>query len=129
MVKALTIGKDERISGLTETDRIFKKGRKFTLGPFRVFYLLVEKEDPKKPGLKLGVGVSNKMFSRAVDRNRVKRLAREAWRLQRTDLSGSIPSKQQCHVFLLYNAKEIGDFNSYKELIKKILDKLKSLVS
>jgi ribonuclease P protein component len=47
--------------------------------PFRLLYRI----EPDKGEIKAGFTVSSKNFPRAVDRNRIKRLTREGYRLQK----------------------------------------------
>jgi ribonuclease P protein component len=77
--------------------------------------------------LQAGVGVSSRNFKKAVDRNRIKRLMREAYRLQKNMLNESLEKKQQkMSVFFLYLGKELPEYdliyekmgNSIKRLIK-----------
>ena len=85
-------------------------------------------------GLQFGVGVSAKNFKRAVDRNRIKRLTREAWRLQKNDLREKIKTTQkQLNVFLIYTGKELPDFTTVKDKVavalKKLADKIDENIS
>lgn len=48
------------------------------MGMIRVFYKTVE-----QTGIRAGVGVSTRVFKKAVDRNRIKRQLRESYRLQK----------------------------------------------
>ena len=80
-------------------------------------------------GLQFGVGVSAKNFKRAVDRNRIKRLTREAWRLQKNELSEKVKTAQkQLNVFFIYTGKELPDFTIVKDKVavalKKLADKI-----
>lgn len=85
--------------------------------------------------LQFGVGVSAKNFKRSVDRNRIKRLTREAWRLQKNDppfigLKESLQaSNKQLNVFFIYTAKERPDFASVKQKVTVALKKLSDKVN
>ena len=81
MVKQFTLGKQERLKSRKAIEQLFKDGQRFTSTPYRVFY-----KKAGKPELQFGAGVSSKNFKKAVDRNRVKRLMREAYRLQKNNL-------------------------------------------
>jgi ribonuclease P protein component len=86
--KQFTLGKEERLKSRKQIEQLFDKGKSFVVSPFRIYFIvngvpidvgrsMVRNENC----LQFGVGVSNKNFKKAVDRNRVKRLTREAWRL------------------------------------------------
>ena len=80
--------------------------------------------------VQFGVGVSAKNFKRAVDRNRIKRLTREAWRLQKNDpiaigLKELLKaSGKQLNVFFIYTGKEHPDFITVKDRVAVALKKL-----
>lgn len=120
MAKQFTLGKKERLKSRKAIEQLFRDGKKLTSPPFRVFY---QRQDGK--GILLGVGVSTKQFSRATDRNRVKRLIREAWRLQKNDITAR-PSLQQSglHVFIICTATAIPAFEDVMTAMNKLIHKL-----
>jgi len=74
--------------------------------------------------------VSGKNFKRAVDRNRVKRLTREAYRLQKKQLQeDTIEKKLQLNIFFIYTGKELPAFNIVREKVNVILNKLTKIVN
>src|SRR5690349_2938389 len=82
-----------------------------------VYYLFSPARNPKsptrssQPALQFGVGVSAKHFKKAVQRNTIKRLIREAYRLQKRKLNDTVESNnQQVTLFFIYTAKELTDF-------------------
>ncbi len=77
-----TFSKEERLSHKSEIDALFNEGLSFTLGAFRVFHLL-RPPAPKGIPIKILVAVPRKKFRRAVDRNRLRRMIREAYRLNK----------------------------------------------
>ncbi|MEO7923746.1 MAG: ribonuclease P protein component [Chitinophagaceae bacterium] len=125
MTGKLTLGKDERLKSRKATELLFKEGERFTVPPFRICYI-----SPGGKGLQFGVGVSAKNFKRAVDRNRIKRLTREAWRLQKKGLQTALEEKQKAlQIFLIYTGKEISDYEIVFKKMTMILTKLLSLVN
>jgi ribonuclease P protein component len=84
--------------------------------------------------VKFGVGVSAKNFKKAVDRNRIKRLTREAWRLQKNDIKEKVGETQrQLNVFFIYTGRELPDFTTVKNKVaialKKLSDKIDENIS
>jgi ribonuclease P protein component len=53
---------------------------------FRISYKFLPLPADEKTVLQVGVSVSKRNFKRAVDRNRIKRLLRETYRLQKREL-------------------------------------------
>jgi ribonuclease P protein component len=69
----------------------------------------VEKMELPQP-LQFGVGVSVRHFKKATDRNRVKRLLREAWRLQKIPLQDQLREKGMVlRLFVIYTGRELPD--------------------
>jgi len=96
-------------------------------GTLRIYY---QYHKEGKPGLQFGVGVSAKLFPRAVDRNRIKRLLREAWRLQKKSLQENAVAKQkQLNIFFLYTGKEMPVYQAVFELSTKAISKLDQILT
>ena len=136
MREKFTLGKEERLKSRKQIENLFDKGKSFVVAPFRV-YFIVNKELPiqkVESGLKFGTGVSAKNFKKAVDRNRIKRLTREAWRLQKNEISKKAKETQrQLNVFFIYTGRELPDFKTVKEKVaialKKLADKIDENIS
>lgn len=114
----LTLKKKERLKSRKAIDALFQSGNSFSLFPFRVVYLFTT------TGVQVGVGASKKNFKKAVDRNRVKRLTREAYRLQKEMIANTYNADKGLSVFFLYTAKEIISYQEVYLAMGKVLTKL-----
>ena len=120
MAGIYTLGKNERIKGRKLMEELFSKGTRLNQGPFRAVIM-----DSKEAVLTLGVGASVRHFKKSVDRNRIKRLLREAFRLNKLPLKQALLEKGVgLHVFISYASKEIPDFQHVEKAVKTILHKL-----
>ena len=129
MSKQFTLGKNERLKSRKQIEKMFADGKSFVVNPFRVYYLVNGQWSMVNGFLQFGFGVSNKNFKRAVDRNRIKRLTREAWRLQNINLKEKTKtSGKQLNVFFIFIGKELPDFKIVKDKVavalKKLVDKI-----
>ncbi|HEV8270515.1 MAG TPA: ribonuclease P protein component [Chitinophagaceae bacterium] len=133
MKKQFTLGKDERLKSRKQIEKLFAEGKSFVVNPFRI-YFFVHEPSTMNHGLQFGVGVSNKNFKKAVDRNRIKRLTREAWRLQKNELKEMVKAQsEQLNVFFIYTGKQLPDFTTVKDKVavalKKLADKINENIS
>ncbi len=132
MAKQFTLGKNERLKSRKLIEQLFSEGKSFSISPFRVYYLINKMLNAQQSmfNVQFGIGVSGKNFKKAVDRNKIKRLTREAYRLQKNELQKALKSNnQQLNLFFIYIAKELPDFKSVKEKVNVILNKLIKVVN
>ena len=129
VARQFTLGKSERLKSRKQIEQLFAEGKTFPLSPFRVHYLVSPLNTGTVSHLQFGAGVSGKNFKRAVDRNRIKRLTREAYRLQKNQLQGILRQKNfQLNLFFIYTAKELPQFNNVKEKVNVILNKVIKII-
>lgn len=86
--------------------------------PLKCFFRIVTGSDNLS---KIAVIVSKRRFKHAVDRNRVKRLVREAYRLQKNSLVLENLSLELCWMFV---GKELPDYILVYESVSKIIRKI-----
>jgi ribonuclease P protein component len=129
--KKLTLRKKERLKSRKQIEQLFKEGKRISIPSFRVYYLINALVNTQHSmfNMQFGVGVPGKIFKKAVDRNRIKRLTREAWRSQNVELKEKLKAAgKQLNVFLIYTGKELPDFKMVKEkvgvVLKKLLEKI-----
>ena len=128
MTSSFTLGKEERLKSRKAIEKLFAEGKKLSASSFLVYYLLFYEEN-KEP-LQFGVGVSGKNFKKAVDRNKIKRLTRESYRLQKSGLKETlVGEKKSLHVFFIYTGKEIPVYAAIYPVVGDILQKLGDVVS
>ena len=67
----------------------------------------------------MGVSVCKRYFKKAVDRNRIKRLIREAFRLNKEEYFNNIPTSYA--LMILYIGKDTADFDLINSKTKLLL--------
>jgi ribonuclease P protein component len=128
MAKPFGFGKKEKLKSRKQIDDLFATGKSFAIFPIRVTYKLLP-ADEQLP-LQVAVTASKKYFKKAVERNRIKRLLREAYRLQKAETIAIFRQKgQQAHVFFMYTDKTIAPFEEVKVTMGKCLKRLQQKVA
>ena len=94
--------KKEKLKSKKLIEKMFVEGRSISAFPLRLVYI----ETPFNDGvtIKTGVSVSKRHFKSAVDRNRIKRLMREAYRLNKPLYFNNFST--QCAFMILYIGNE-----------------------
>jgi len=115
--------KSEHLCGEKRITRLFTQGDAFIAYPLRVVYLIEPKKDTETASVM--VSVPKKRFKRAVKRNRLKRLMREAYRLNKQELTGKLDQKElQIHVAFNYVSDDVLDFAQVEKKMKVALQRL-----
>ena len=86
-----TFRKKERLSKQKEIDFLFEKGASFSVYPLRIVF--IETQPVSGAEAAVLVSVPKKKFKQAVKRNRIKRLMREAYRLNKQMFLQSLREK------------------------------------
>ena len=119
-----TLRKPERLCKKKIIEKMFQGGesRSFTIFPLRVVFMAVEAQTVP---LSMMVSVSKRHFKHAVQRNRVKRLVREAWRLNKQPLADLLNAQQKhLAVVLIYLSDELPTFSSMTQRIQTVVQRL-----
>ncbi len=129
--------KAERLKSQQQIDLLFKEGKSFFAPPVKCYYRHIkEKIPPENAGeghsvirVKTGVSVSKRNFKKATDRNRIKRLMRESYRLHKASLLNLMQEKTgNLEIFLVYTDKTMPGFDILEEKIKYVLRRLIRIV-
>ncbi|REC54662.1 ribonuclease P protein component [Chryseobacterium piscium] len=94
--------KAEKLKKDTEITLLFAKGKWRSCGNLRII-ILKNHPDLQTENVKLGVSVSKRYFKKAVYRNRVKRLLRECYRLNKDLFKASFGDKTIAMIFWVSN--------------------------
>ena len=117
--------KEDRLKSRKIIDSLFNSGKQFSVFPFRVFWSEVTKEN----FLQAAFGVSSRNFKKATDRNRIKRMTKEAYRLQKNPVFNQLQEKnKQLSLFILYTGNEIPHYSVLSEKMTSIMKKLIKIV-
>lgn len=109
-----TFPKKEKLKSKKLIEKLFLEGKAVTAFPIRLLYLQTTFEDGSK--IKTGVSVSKRNFKKAVDRNHIKRLLREAYRLNKPEYFNNITTSYA--FMILYLGKDDADFDSVNSKLK-----------
>lgn len=94
--------KVEKLKKENEITLLFAKGKWRSCGNLRII-ILKNHPDLQSENVKLGVSVSKRYFKKAVYRNRVKRLLRECYRLNKDLFKASFGDKTIAMMFWVSN--------------------------
>jgi ribonuclease P protein component len=123
MIHQNSFSKIEHLCGEKRITRLYTQGDAFIAYPVRVVFLIEPKSDTEPANVL--ISVPKKRFKRAVKRNRLKRLIREAYRLNKQELIEKLEEKQlQIHIAFNYVSDDELDFVSIEKKIKLSLQKL-----
>lgn len=123
MGKTFTYSREEKLKSRKLTEQVFKQGKTFTVFPLKVFY--TTPAQPLDFHAKVGVGASSRKFKKAVHRNYVKRILREAYRIEKLPLHQFLQQQnKQVAVFILYLDKALPPFEVIKAKMPLALQRL-----
>lgn len=119
----LTFGKNEKLKSRKAFDELFSDGKTFVSHPIRFVYKIKPKVDYD---IRVGVSVGKKKFKHAVDRNLLKRRAKEAYRLNKLIV---LPSPDySIDLVMIYTSSKPQSFEVIEKSVNVLLEKLNEAI-
>ncbi len=123
-VRSFSFPKEEHLCRKKLIEELFGRGSSFGLYPLRLVWLPTEVPTAEPP--QVLVSVSKRSFKRAVDRNYLKRLMREAYRLNKYRLLEAEGGHCLGRLAIIYTGKEKKPFALVE---KKLISGLERLLN
>ena len=132
-----TLPKSARLKSRQLIEELFKQGKGFTAFPVKVVYSMVPANSrlvgpvgtAAAEAVQAGVSVSARIFKHATDRNRIKRLLREAYRQQKQPLLEAARNKGLLlTVFFIYVDKPLPAYPLLQDKMRYCLKRLRKIV-
>ena len=115
---SFSFSKNEKLTGKKRIEELFRSGSFFYLKSFYVRSKESQLDDAPHQVL---ISVPKKNFKRAVDRNKIKRIVREAYRLNKHKIEEVKP----LYIGFVYISKHILTFHEIQDQLIQCLDRLK----
>jgi ribonuclease P protein component len=120
-----TFNKKEKLKSQKLIESLFNEGQSVMAYPLRLVYINAHFDDGIL--IKTGMSVSKRQFKKAVDRNRIKRLLREVYRLNKHQYFNNISTPYA--FMILYIGKEKPTFPEIETKMNQLFEKFLSKVS
>ncbi len=129
VIMKYTLGKEERLKSRKLIERLYEEKNSVKAFPLRMIFLQT-KHTSDFPA-QVGVSVSKRNFKLAVDRNRIKRLMRESYRLQKEIVYDNLDKP---YVFMIsYLGKQECTYNEIflkmEKLLKRFVEETKNITN
>ncbi len=116
-----TLGAHERLKREKDLNALFHSGKAHSLFPLRAVFLLASKPAGDVSPVRICVSAPKKKFKRAHDRNRIKRLLREAWRCRKSPVYAAVPEGRQLHLMVIFSGKGLPDMPQVAAAVEKMV--------
>jgi len=129
VIMKYTLGKEERLKSRKLIERLYEEKNSVKVFPLRMIFLQT-KHTSDFPA-QVGVSVSKRNFKLAVDRNRIKRLMRESYRLQKEIVYNNLDKP---YVFMIsYLGKQECTYDEMflkmEKLLKRFVEEIKNITN
>ncbi len=121
-----TFTKAERLCSKIIIDKIFESGKTLSVPSLKLLW--IKEADANKQMAQILVSVPKRAFKKAVDRNKLKRRIREAYRKNKTALQQQ-ENSGNCYLVIIYTDKKIIEYKQIEEKIVQLLKRLSNEIN
>jgi ribonuclease P protein component len=119
-----SFSKNEHLCGEITIGRLYAEGKAFIAYPLRVVYSIEKKTDSDET-VRILISVPKKRFKSAVKRNKIKRLIRENYRLNKHELIEFLKINQiQIKIAFNFISDELPEFETLQKKLKLAIKKI-----
>jgi len=115
--------KSEKLKSTKTIERLFAEGKSFTKFPLKLIYLTQDNDNQTKAAF----AVPKRSFKSAVDRNRIKRQLREAYRLQKPLILTN--NGKNFALLFLYFSKDTPKYTELEKAMTSLLKKFENEIT
>ncbi len=113
--------KENKLKSRKIIQQVFAEGKSFAVFPIKAVWI----PENQQHHLQTGISVSSRFFKKAVDRNNIKRVIREAYRLQKNSLEELLIEKnKRVSLFLIYTGKVLPEYKDIFDSCTAIINRL-----
>lgn len=116
----------EKLKSRKLIESVFTEGSSVSKYPLKLLYLSAPL--PEEVPVQVAVSVPKRRFRKAVERNRIKRLMRESWRLQKSQW---LPELNTPYAFMfIYTGRDLPQQKELSQKMQLLMEKfLKNIVN
>lgn len=119
-----SLKRSERLKSQKIISGLFQSAHSFGKAPIRILWK-VEKNVTQNVPCKVVIAVPKRKFKKAVHRNRIKRLIKEAYRLNKSDICAFFEEKGlTCHLGILFISNEMPTFGTINAQLGKLIENI-----
>jgi ribonuclease P protein component len=119
-----TLKRNEMLKSKIQINHLFEKGVRLNKFPLKVFLLPVSDSEQDENCL-IMVMASARRYKKAVTRNRIKRLIKETYRLNKELIYQYLTeNNKKCLLGVMYNGNEIPTFDEIEKSIIVLLNRV-----
>ena len=124
--ESFTLSKEERMSSKLLINELFggTESRSLVAFPLRLVYMKHDRDNEKQFAASILISVPKRHFKHAVDRNRVKRQVREAYRHHKQILTEKVQQEQTLAIAFIWLADELYESATVEKSVRKLLGKV-----
>jgi len=125
--KSHTLGSDKRLKSKLKLNELFSTGTAIKVFPLRA--LVSSEEGPEGGSVQVAFSAPKRKYSKAVDRNRIKRLMRESYRVYGHGFQQlAIELKCNTSILFVYISHKIVDQEKMDESMTLVLEQISNLL-
>ncbi|MEM9918538.1 MAG: ribonuclease P protein component [Bacteroidota bacterium] len=127
---AFTFNKAERLKSRKLIGQLFREGSSLSAYPLRLIWMPIDKAEGEFH-VQFAHSIPRRAFPKAVDRNRLGRKLKEAYRLHKHLLYEHLPAgnQQQYAFMVIYIAKEPMPYRKVASAVRKMIRKWKRQIN
>lgn len=122
-MKTHAFPRHNRLKSHNSISDLFSSSHSYGKRAIRFLWKIDENTDAEG-GIKVVIAVPKRKLRKATDRNRVKRMIRESFRQNKTEIEAFLRERKiNCNLGILYNSNKIENYNLINETMITLLAK------